>query len=251
MGVIEFNLTNYPAAIKYYTKAIDLGMVEQHIAYFNRGHTKYFQSRYEEAIKDFDEAIRLNVRYSDAYKFRGECYYSLNQREKASDDFKEYLKLEREKLDEETIKHYEGIIIPDDPNILERLERVCEQLGIGKLNDLLKTLLIVMGLEYAIIIGCGIREGNLTVGVVASKFGIKIILLIFIMVANALEKLEALSGWEIRNAVIAVILVRELLSVIKNSLGMPVPDWLKDLSNYIDAKIEDILRKIFGPRQQQ
>jgi tetratricopeptide (TPR) repeat protein len=45
-------------------------------AIFNRGFEHYQNKRYDDAIKDFTEVIRLNPTVSNAYGMRGVCYYS-------------------------------------------------------------------------------------------------------------------------------------------------------------------------------
>jgi protein O-mannosyl-transferase len=51
--------------------------------YFSRGFSKYNLQNYTEAIKDFEEAIRLKPDYGDAYYDISVCYYFLKNNEKA------------------------------------------------------------------------------------------------------------------------------------------------------------------------
>ena len=51
------------------------------------------QARWEEAISEFDEAIRLDPRYAPAYLYRGGSYFSLGQFERAIQDYDEAVRL--------------------------------------------------------------------------------------------------------------------------------------------------------------
>ena len=56
--------------------------------------TKLLDSgRYREAIPHFDEAIRLNPRYAEAYHNRGTAYDSLGQSKRAIQDYDEAIRL--------------------------------------------------------------------------------------------------------------------------------------------------------------
>ena len=55
-------------------------------AYFNQGSTKLHSGQHEEAIADFDEAIRLKPDYAEAYNSRGYAKGMLGQFEKAIAD---------------------------------------------------------------------------------------------------------------------------------------------------------------------
>lgn len=272
LAEIETYRENYQNAIGKYDKAIKLNFDEDYV-YAERGFVKYSLGKYTDAIEDFDKAIEINSNYAEAYEYRGECYYRLPDYEKASEDFKKYLELDGDNLDEKTKENYTSRIIESETSESETsesetyesetsesetyeqdtLDLICDKLGIGYVNRLVKALFIVMGLQYAIIIGCGISEGNLTVGVAARELAIKIIFLIIIIVANSFEYLEALSDFEVRDTIIAIILIHELLSVLENAerLGIPVPDWLKNLLQNIKDAISDLVNKIFGGNNRQ
>lgn len=59
----------------------------------NRGADLYNAGRYQQAIKAFDQAIKMNPRYTDAYSNRGAAYDALNQPERAVVDYSKALKL--------------------------------------------------------------------------------------------------------------------------------------------------------------
>ena len=106
-----------------------------------------------------------------------------------------------------------------------------------------------MILEYLMFIGCGLHERTLTGKAAAQEFAIKIIFLMFIMLAKALENWKFLEELEIRNATIAVILVLEFTTLLKGAkerLGIPVPDSIMNLVQTIEDGIKEKLRSIFG-----
>ena len=62
----------YEEAIKEYNQAIELNPNFAE-AYNNRGNAKHELRRYEEAIKDYDQAIELNPNFAEAHNNRGLC----------------------------------------------------------------------------------------------------------------------------------------------------------------------------------
>lgn len=67
-GLAKFHIGKDEEAIKCFDEEIKLHPNNAD-AYFERGHVKYFLREYEEAVKDFDEAMKLNPIYGDAYLF--------------------------------------------------------------------------------------------------------------------------------------------------------------------------------------
>ena len=61
--------------------------------YFKRGDTKYFLERYEDAILDYDAAIRLNPGYVEAYNHRGLAKASLGRHKAAISDYDKAIRL--------------------------------------------------------------------------------------------------------------------------------------------------------------
>ena len=57
------------------------------LPYFNRAYAYYELGQHQLAIKDLDEAIKLDRRYDYAYHLRGLAYQSLGMSEEAKQDF--------------------------------------------------------------------------------------------------------------------------------------------------------------------
>ena len=60
---------------------------------FNQGTTLLRSGQQREAIAYFDEAIRLNPSFSDAYTNRGSAYGNLGQHQRAIKDYDEAIRL--------------------------------------------------------------------------------------------------------------------------------------------------------------
>jgi tetratricopeptide (TPR) repeat protein len=63
-------------------------------AFFNRGNAHSRQGEYDLAIQDFDQAIKLDPRYADAFNSRGMSYHSKGQNDRAIQDFDQAIKLD-------------------------------------------------------------------------------------------------------------------------------------------------------------
>ena len=59
----------------------------------NRGYSSNKQKKYDEAIKYFNQAIKLDKLYSRAYYYRGLAHRDVGEEEKANNDFQEAFKL--------------------------------------------------------------------------------------------------------------------------------------------------------------
>lgn len=87
---ICFNLLGqFDRAITVLDKAIELDRTGNAKAYYNRALSRLSLGSYREAISDFDMAIRINPRDSDAYSSRGGAYGKLGDAEQAIKDFDE------------------------------------------------------------------------------------------------------------------------------------------------------------------
>ncbi len=73
-------------AITDFNKAIRLSP-ENAAAYFARGNAYYVNGQVDQAISDYDKAIELNPRYTNAYFSRGYYYQATGEYDKAISDF--------------------------------------------------------------------------------------------------------------------------------------------------------------------
>ena len=62
--------------------------------HFSAGEQLQDQEHWEEAIAEYDEAIRLNPQNADAYSNRGFAYFKLDQFEQAIQDYGEAIRLD-------------------------------------------------------------------------------------------------------------------------------------------------------------
>ena len=92
IGLTSYKEGKYEEAIKHYDETIRLN--PQHTSsYNNRGNAKHALARHEEAIADYNEAIRLNPQYADAYNNRGTVKSALDKHEEAIADCDEAIRL--------------------------------------------------------------------------------------------------------------------------------------------------------------
>jgi lipoprotein NlpI len=97
---------DWATAIKLYSIALQRGDLPPEIqatSYHNRGIAYARTERNDEALADFDAAIRLNPRYQSAYVNRGDIYQFKHQYEKAIADYDTALKLR----DGDEVAHYD------------------------------------------------------------------------------------------------------------------------------------------------
>lgn len=86
-GIVYDDLGDTESSLKNYTKSIEIE--PSAVAYNNRGIAKAIGANYEEAIKDYDEAIKLKPEYGVALMNRGFAWNELGENEKACKDWTE------------------------------------------------------------------------------------------------------------------------------------------------------------------
>jgi tetratricopeptide (TPR) repeat protein len=88
------NIKNYPKAIEDLNKVIEIDSIEhKKLAYNLRGEVLLEFKRYPEAMKSFDEAIKLYPDESSVFHWRGEAYLKIGKYHKAIEDFNKAIEL--------------------------------------------------------------------------------------------------------------------------------------------------------------
>ena len=102
-GNRHFQQGKYDKAIEEYNEAIRINS-QCDEAYVNRGTVKGMLNRHEEAIADFNEAIRINPQSTDTYINRGTAKAKLGRYEEAIADFSEAIRINPQSADTYTNK---------------------------------------------------------------------------------------------------------------------------------------------------
>ena len=85
-GVVYFESRRYNQAVSDFNEAIRLNPENSHV-YYNRGNAYSSKGQYDEAIADYNEAIRLDPENNQVYNNRGNAYLAKGDFDKAIDDY--------------------------------------------------------------------------------------------------------------------------------------------------------------------
>lgn len=91
-GLADADAGRYEQAVAEYSDALRIDPTYA-AAFNNRGNSYLHLSQYQRALQDFDEAIRLNPTYVLAYDSRGYVYQRLGRPERAIQDYDEAIRL--------------------------------------------------------------------------------------------------------------------------------------------------------------
>jgi len=91
-GTTYADLQRYDEALRDYDQAIALNPNDA-TAYYNRGLTYHNLQRYDEALRDYDQAIALNPNDAQAYNNRGNTYHNLQHYDEALRDYDQAITL--------------------------------------------------------------------------------------------------------------------------------------------------------------
>ena len=92
-GDEEADKKNFDEAIRKYDEAIRLDP-SYALAYYGRGRAYLGKERFDEALADFNEAIRLNANYVKAYVGRGDVYWQKRDLARALVDYNRAIELD-------------------------------------------------------------------------------------------------------------------------------------------------------------
>jgi len=94
-GSAYYEQKNYELALRDFDDAIRVNSFDPG-PYNNRGSIYFYYKRYEEAVKDYDMAIKLKPGYLAAYSNRGNVYSDMHKYDEALKDYDEVLKTQPE-----------------------------------------------------------------------------------------------------------------------------------------------------------
>jgi|GEM_PF-3919375 len=81
--------------IGYYTKAIELD-TNFAAAYFNRAVSSFELNDYDDAVKDFNQVLRIDPKETDVFPRLGDCYLKTEQYKSAIENYSKALEVEHE-----------------------------------------------------------------------------------------------------------------------------------------------------------
>jgi len=103
LGVVHYSRQDYPRALEALHRAVELES-ERAPYLLQRGHTLLRLRRFDEAIRDYEEVIRLDPSRARAYYSVGIAYYNSRDYEKAAHWLRRYLKIAPRAEDRERVQ---------------------------------------------------------------------------------------------------------------------------------------------------
>ena len=106
-------MEDYESAIDDFDEAIRINS-DYAEAYYHRGRTKHYLAQYELAIVDYDEAIRINSDYAEAYYHRAEANSSFGHLIEAKADLQTAKQLAEKTNDTDLMKRIDDLVYEID-----------------------------------------------------------------------------------------------------------------------------------------
>jgi tetratricopeptide (TPR) repeat protein len=92
-GLKKLDAHDYVAAVISFSTAISKDK-NNNKAYTERGHSYLLVNKPNEALKDFEQAVKLKSDYAPTYTYRGDYYFKLKKYKEAVDDYNKAIKLD-------------------------------------------------------------------------------------------------------------------------------------------------------------
>jgi len=92
-GMRKFELDNLPEAIKHFEEAVKINPRYAE-AYYNIGECYYYLKEYNKAIEAYEQAVKIEPLHASAYWGLGLCYSEIKRYQKSLDSYKQALKID-------------------------------------------------------------------------------------------------------------------------------------------------------------
>ncbi|NMG22993.1 CHAT domain-containing tetratricopeptide repeat protein, partial [Brasilonema bromeliae] len=99
VGLIRYTVSDWKQAINSFSEALKQGndsikVLNQKIVYLYRGNSYLYKKEYDRALADYNQAIKLDQNYAQAYNSRGISYTNKKDYDRAIADYNQAIKLE-------------------------------------------------------------------------------------------------------------------------------------------------------------
>ena len=199
---------------------------------------------YNDAIKDFDKALDVDVANTLAYEGRALSYYYLNKYRNALKDFIMRIRItpDKEKVYNEFITKCEGVTgykRTDDPKDISNDDD--DPIPIPDISKPLLAVIIAIAFEFVLYIAYEVKSGTITGGVVVRKI---VQILIISLIIFAIDAIAENISSDFNTYFLIGLFVIELGLILDDAgnLGVPIPEDLKNFIKSLINKVERILR---------